>query len=141
MKPDDFVYSGDVTMKRIRFAVERFAAMNAISLRDGYMGLELRRIEESCGEKLVLQLLAKVATRKLDVKTVKFPDGAWQFVKHNATKSSIYGLKIVRWFLNKYPVRYIEITLEANAYNPDIAIPDHDTFVEIVMRHKYTNGY
>lgn len=131
-----FVNTAELGYQQITRMVQTIAFEQRISQHEMGMLIETREFQDHAAQYMVRQLLAKVASKKLDVKTVKFPDGPWQFLKFNLIGSPAYGLKIVRWFLKKYPVRYIEITMEANAYHPDIAIPDRATFVEIMVNSR-----
>ncbi|WP_230677522.1 hypothetical protein, partial [Streptococcus pneumoniae] len=58
-----------------------------------------------------------------EVVTVTYPSDWWQAFKE-------------RWFpmwaRKKWPVKYTEEKMQANAYHPDLAIPDHQTFVSIL---------
>lgn len=80
-------------------------------------------IRDEVARRMILQFHAQVASRKFAVKTVRYPADWWQALKE-------------RWFPRKWqkrwPVKYTEDTLEANAYYPEIQIPDRQTFVEIV---------
>jgi hypothetical protein len=91
---------------------------------------------------LIASLQAKVAMKRYAVKTVSFPDGVWQSVKHALRVSTFTGgWWLVRWWMKHRPVRYVEVTLEANAYHPDLAIPDHETFVEVLSREETTYAH
>jgi hypothetical protein len=126
-----------LTLNRVQREVQLFCMEQRVSHHEIGMGLELRQFEDLAAQQMVRQLIAKVASKKYDVKTVKFPNGPWQFIKFNLIGSRWYGLSVVRKFLQRYPVKYVEVTMEANAYHPDVAIPDRATFVEIIMQAKY----
>jgi hypothetical protein len=126
-----------LTLNRVQREVQSFCFEHRTSFHEIGFGLELRQFEDLAAQHMVHQLIAKVASKKLDVKTVKFPHGPWQFVKFNIIGSRWYNLSLVRWFIERYPVKYVEVTMEANAYHPDVAIPDRATFVEIIMQAKY----
>jgi hypothetical protein len=118
------VISCDVTMKHIRLEVKRFMAEQRFD-EGAYLGnLRMESFYDHAAQAMVLRTLQRVASKKLDVKTVRFPSDWWQAVKRRFFPA---------WALAKWPVQYTEVTMEANAYMPDICIPDHDTFVEIVM--------
>jgi len=137
------VLSADVSMRTVQREVQRFEMMHRFDkheIEGCRYGLEAKTFMDYAAQQMVLQMTAKIASKKLDVKTVRFPDGAWQFVKFNLANSQARGIKLVQWFLKKYPVRFVEITMEANAYHPDIAIPDHDTYVNIAIMAK-RDGY
>lgn len=124
----------DVT--RIQREIKRFEVCERIN--PTAYGLSLERVEDAVGRDLVLRLKAKIASKKFDYKKVSFPNGPWQWIKWMAKGSEVFGgWKLVRWYLNKYPVKMIDIEMEANAYHPDIAIPDHATYVEVLMKESY----
>ena len=134
MKSYDVIES-DITLDRVQRDVQRFMAQERLDMGAGNIyGLDMRTYVEEATRRLVVQLQARVASKKYDVKTVRFPDGILQWIRFNLIASSLYGLKPVRWLVAHWPERNIEITMEANAYHPDVAIPDHDTFVEVVMK-------
>jgi hypothetical protein len=130
----------ELTMRRIQLQVAKFATQYRCDPHSFMRSIDHHAMEDAISGNMVQTLVAKVAMKKLDVKTVKFPHGPWQFLKFELIGSKLYALSPVRWFLKKYPVRYIEITMEANAYHPDIAIPDHATFVEIYTQARYANA-
>lgn len=139
----DRIISAELPLKRIKFEVTRHAYEARLSEYEfKNYGMEHNRILDAVGEQLALQLIANVATRKLAVKTVSYP-ASWQ---QGAKKAFIellrsYGMVGMADRIQKrWPVVMKDVTLEANAYNPDIAIPDHSTFVDIVMHHKYRFG-
>jgi hypothetical protein len=138
---DKFICPADITTQRVQREVQRFEMTQRMDQcgfdagRSRY-GLDVRTFMDHATQQMILQLQATIASKKFDVKTVRFPDGAWQFLKFNLAQSQARGIKVVQWFLRKYPVRYIEVTMEANAYHPDIAIPDHETYVNIAINAK-----
>ena len=77
------------------------------------------------GREMVMRLIAHIATKKFDSKTVIFPANWWQSFKKRWLPS---------WALKHWPVKHTQITFEATAYHPDIEIPDHATFVRVMMR-------
>lgn len=114
--------------KRVQREVQRFCMEQRISHHEIGMGIELHQFEDMAAQQMVHRLMAKVASKKYDVKTVRFPSDWWQ-----AAKRRFFPV----WALAKWPVQYTEVTMEANAYHPDVAIPDRATFVEIIMQAKY----
>lgn len=143
--PVDFVCPAEITTDRVQREVKQFEIRRRMDqygfdIERSRFGLDVSTFMDHATQQMILTLKAKIASKKFDVKTVRFPDGPWQFIKFNAIGSSLYGLRIVRWFIKRYPVKYIEITMEANAYHPDIAIPDYATYVDIAMSAK-REGY
>jgi len=128
----------EMPIRRIQLNVQQFTAQQGIN--ETAFGLSMERMYDAVGENLVMQLKARIASKKFDYKKVSFPDGAVQACKFALKKSAFGGTRFVRWLLKRYPVRMVEIEMEANAYHPDIAIPDHATFVEICMMERYKNG-
>lgn len=126
MPPDFRIADAQLNVKQIRLHVERFHAAHAIDLRNVELHADIVREH---AERLVLQLSAKVASKKYAAKTVSYPATWWEFFKH-------------RWFplrwLKRWPVKFAEVTLEASAYYPDIDIPGRAAYVDIaVMRHPH----
>lgn len=121
-------------IQKIQRSVATFAAQQYLC-PDSF-GLSMERVYDAVGENLVMQLKARIATKKFDYKKVSFPAGAWQAIKFSLKNSAFGASKPVLWFLKKYPIKMTEIEMEANAYHPDIAIPDRQTFVEILIRSR-----
>lgn len=128
--------AANIPYERVQREVQMVASRYAVDL-SFLSTAETKALYDRYANRLIMELRAKVAHKKFDVKTVRFPKGAWEFLKFNLIGSKLYGLRVVRWFIKRYPVKYVEVTMEANAYHPDIAIPEHDTFVEIIMRSRY----
>jgi hypothetical protein len=143
-QPDDYLISNSIGIQQVQREVARFEMRHSFDKHEidgSRFGLKASTFMDYAAQQMILQLKATIASKKFDTKTVRFPDGAWQFVKLNLQKSPAYGIKAVQWFLKKYPVRWVEITMEANAYHPDIAIPDHDTYVNIAVMAKRDGHY
>lgn len=139
--------SGEVNMREVRLNVDRFRSQMAFDIhglsRDSthFMGLKWKTYYDEIAQRMILELQAKVASRKFATKTVRFPDGAWQAIRHAVYSSGWMRYQCVRAHFTKHPVRYVEVTMEANAYHPDIALPDHDTFVDIAMAVRRNGKY
>ena len=131
--PRQWEVTDDISIDKIILTVDRLSCRTALDLAC-FKESQMRAIYDEMAQRMILELQAKVASKKYAVKTVRYPDGAWQFVKAHMSASKLNAFKIVRWFLKRYPVRFVEVTMEANAYHPDIAIPGHEAFVEIVTR-------
>lgn len=144
INPDPFIASASITPERVMREVKMFEMRQRFdqygSPSGDRFGLNVSTFMDHATQQMILQLKATIASKKFDVKTVRFPDGAWQFLKFNLANSQARGIRIVQWFLKRYPVRYVEITMEANAYHPDIAIPDHQTYVNIYVSAR-RDGY
>lgn len=127
MLPDFTIADAQLNVEQIRLYVERFKAAHAIDLRTEFRADMLRDV----AERLVLQLSAKVASKKYAAKTVSYPATWWEFFKH-------------RWFpprwLARWPVKFATVTLEASAYYPDIEIPGHAAYVEVAVK-RYPTHY
>lgn len=128
-----FVSAADLSVSRIRREVERYFASRNVSPTACY-GLTVEQANRAVGADLAARMIARIATKKIDYKKVSFPAGPWQFVKFNTIGSWAYSLRIVRWYLAKYPVKCITVEMTANAFHPDVEIPDHETFVDILLR-------
>lgn len=116
------VAAAEVGIRRIRFEVERYMQMYQIDLkcvRPDQLEVTVDRV----AEEMILKLQTKIASKKFASKTVRFPSTWWDAFKHRFFTPRM---------LKKWPVKWDEVTLEASAYHPDIAIPDHQTFVEIM---------
>ena len=135
-------FSDDISMQRITRTVETFKHGMAVSdytMRDihkstHFHGLKWETFYDELGQRMILELQAKIASKKFAVKTVRLPDGWWQAIRHAVSQSGWMMYQCVRAWFAKHPVRYVEVTMEANAYHPDVAIPDHETFVDIAYR-------
>lgn len=142
---EQYVCPADITAQRVEREVRRFEMTQRITdygMPSGSrFGLSMESFIDQATQQMILKLKATIAAKKFDVKTVRFPDGAWQFLKFNLSNSQARGIKAVQWFLKKYPVRFVEITMEANAYHPDISIPDHDTYVNIALQVRRDGRY
>lgn len=135
--PSYYICNASLSMDRVKREVRQFEMMQRMDQyglpNDSRFGLDVETFMDHAAQQMILRMKARIASKKFDVKTVRFPDGAWQFVKHNIQKSSWMMYKFVRDWIANNPVRYIEITMEANAYHPDIAIPDQATYVDIAV--------
>jgi len=88
-------FSDSIDIKRITRTVEKFRHRMAISdyaMRDiadstHFHGLKWETYHDEIGRRMILELQAKIASKKFDVKTVRFPDGAWQACKHALSQS------------------------------------------------------
>jgi len=123
MPPKFSIADAQLNIEQIRLHVEHFRATHAIDIHNVELHADIVR---DIAERLVLQLSAKIASKKYSAKTVSYPATWWDFFKH-------------RWFpprwLKRWPVKFTEVTLEASAYYPDIDIPGHNAYVDIaVMR-------
>jgi len=125
--------NASLTMQRVQLEVKKFVARSEFDERAMLRSVDMQVFHDEAARRMVMQMQAHVASKKLAVKTVQFPDGPWQFVKFNLISSRWYKFSWVRAFLKRFPVRYISVTLEANAYYPSVEIPDHAAFVEIAM--------
>lgn len=94
-------------------------------------GLRFEEFREEAARQMVMQLKAKIATKKFESQTVIFPADWWQSFKKRWFPA---------WALKKWPAKHTEVTFEANAYYPDIEIPGHNAFVEIMVAHRQRNG-
>ncbi len=117
--------TGRLNFEHIRLESKRFIASSEFGFDMRVPAPdELRAFECEVGRRLVIEFQRNVASRKYDVKTVRFPADWWQAFKR-------------RWFpariLKRWPVKYTEVTMEANAYYPEIQIPERQTFVEVLM--------
>ncbi len=120
--------SSDVTMEMARLEARRLRGRMEIGSVDGAMyGMKCEYVQDAVARQLVANLVATVATKKYAVKTVSFPADWWQAVKRRW---------FPRWALKRWPVQMTDVTLEASAYYPDIRIPNHEAFVDVVLNEK-----
>lgn len=144
MKPEEYapyLCTASLGYEQVQREVARFEMQSRHDYYDfdpsgSRYGLSYETFIDHATQQMVLQLKAKIASKKLDVKTVRFPDGPWNHIKHWIKNSDWMMYQFVRRWIEKHPVSYIEVTMEANAYHPDIAIPDHETYVNIAVRAK-----
>jgi hypothetical protein len=79
---------------------------------------------EEMTRRMVASIRLKVAAKKYEVKTVRFPATWW-----DAFRLRFFPAK----WLKRWPVTFEEVSLEAWAYHPDIHISNHQTYVEIAV--------
>lgn len=122
--------------ERIRLAAQRFGSRFEMSWRgdDGrFYGQSMEDLGNEYARRAVLEITARVASKKLDVKTVRFPatwkDACLEAFANWANRWGEHGWATAA----RKRIEYTEVTLEANAYWPDLEIPDHDTFVDIAV--------
>jgi hypothetical protein len=99
-------------------------------------GVPVSKYVDGFARQWSLQLSQKIALKKFDYKEVKYPDGWWQFLKHEIGQSKAMSFAPVRWFLQRHPVKFVTVTMEACAYYPDIEIPDQRAFVDVMVREE-----
>ena len=123
MNADRYISSASIDIKTITREIERARCLYAIDPHILKDNMSLRLFTDQLTQKMIADLMLKVASKKFDVKTVRFPDGAWHAIKHALQGSRWMMYQFVRTWLKNHPVRYQEVTMEANAYHPDIAFP------------------
>lgn len=136
-----YLLTADLGIKHVEREVHRFEMAQRMEcygtdMKQYRFGLSHETFIDHATQQMILRLKATIASKKLDVKTVRFPDGVWNAMKHWLKNSDWMMYQFVRKWIERHPVVYIEVTLEANAYHPDIAIPDHETYVNIAVNAK-----
>ena len=122
---DDRIATGEITTQHITLAVERLRAQYVMDLYGMHChpgNFNAREIRDEVARKLILQLEAKVASKKYAVKAVRYPATWLEAFKERFIPDQWQHL---------WPVKYEEVTLEASAYYPEIEIPGREAFVEI----------
>jgi hypothetical protein len=148
MNQYDRIYTADVTKDRclrsVKLAAAKFGSRFQLSWRgsygdDCYYGMSMEDIGNEYARKAVMEITARVASKKLDVKVVRYPATAWDHIKESAVQwlrsHGLHGdaeLIVKRWGIN-----YVEVKTEANAYWPSLEIPDHEAFVDIAVNARY----
>lgn len=94
--------------------------------------MEISQAMTAIGEQSV-RVLLNIASRKVDSKSVSYPDGWKQAVNQRLHEIRWWP----KWAKRKWPIRSVTVTLEANALYPTIAIPNHSASVEVIV-HKPT---
>lgn len=122
------IIAGELTTKRIQLEIQRIAFELRFDPRGLSRNTEIEFAREEMSRQLVARMVSQVAARKYDVKTVRFPKDWWQ-----AFKKQFFPM----WALVRWPVQYEEITMEANAYYPEIEIPDKQAFVEVCIHNTH----
>ncbi len=131
-KPTYDEFCSSIAVERVQRDVTRCCARYAIDLT-ALSRADVKAVYDEVARRLILQLQAKVASKKYEVKTVRFPASAWDAVKDEiASWCRRKGFHRAATFFRER-VTHTEVTMEANAYHPSIAIPDHETFVEIMI--------
>lgn len=125
------VITGSLETKRITLEIRRIEAEYRFDPRSFLKSMESHQFYDEVSRQMTQRLIALVASRKYDVKTVRFPSDWWQ-----SFKKRFFPM----WALQKYPIQYTEVTMEANAYYPEIEIPDKQAFVEVCIREAYRSG-
>lgn len=113
-----------LTIERVALEVKKFAMRQQFDPTAMIRNTDVRWFHEGAARRMVSQIITRVASKKYETKTVSFPADWWQAVKRR------FG---PRWFLKRYPVVMTDVTMEASAYYPEVEIPDHAAFVEIMM--------
>jgi hypothetical protein len=130
----DRIAAGEITIKHITLAVERLRAQYSMDLCGMHchpVNFDAHEIRDEVARRLILQIEAKVASKKYAVKTVRYPATWLEAFKERFIPNQWQHL---------WPVKYEEVTLEASAYYPEIEIPGREAFVEIrhaAMMRKY----
>lgn len=134
--------SNDITYQKAEREVASFRScvmMPYYSSGSDFYGIKFDQYKDELCNRMILELKAVVATKKFEIKTVRFPAN-WKEGLRLAIRD---GLRKIGWWElaaqwdKRRPINYTEVTMEASAYHPDIAIPDHQTFVNIVTTAKY----
>lgn len=116
--------TAELTTSRIQLEIKKICAQMRMDPSHLCRNMELQWVQDEMSRQLVATMIATVAARKYDVKTVRFPRDWWQ-----AFKKQYFPM----WALVRWPVQYDEVTMEANAYYPEIQIPNKQTFVEVCL--------
>lgn len=125
--------TGSLDIQRIRLEARRWQIVHQMpdNILQCMSGARLEQYRDEMARTMVQTLTVAVASKKYDVKTVRFPADWCQACKRRWLNPS---WRISRWALKKWPIKYTEITMEASAYYPGIEIPGHQAFVDIVFR-------
>jgi len=121
--PEDFAFRGYVPIERVNFQIEMIRQQFQVDQRGLRDSTELCYWQDEIANRMVMSLKAKCASKKFEFQTTAYPSDWWQ-----AFKKRFFP----RWALKKWPVEVTEHTYEASAYLPDVAIPDHETYVSII---------
>lgn len=121
------VISSEITTIDIRRKVLQICAQHAVDL-PFLSKAEMTRFEQQIAGKMIYELRAKIATKKFAAKTIRFPKDWVESLKERF---------LPQWARVKWPVVWQEITVEADAYHPDFAIPDKATFVNMISTSKF----
>lgn len=84
---------------------------------------EMTRLEDQIARRMIYEIRAKIAMKKFAAKTIRFPRDWLESLKERF---------LPQWARAKWPVIWEEITVEADAYHPDFAVPDKATFVNMI---------
>ncbi len=123
--PEFHEIAADIALKRVRFEIERFCAQQQFDPREMSRNAEMSaHFVDEMSRMMVLKLMTKIATKKFDMKGVRFPADWWESFKNRW---------FPRWALKRWPVQWTQVELTGSAYYPDIEIPNHQAFVEVMM--------
>lgn len=136
----DRIISGEVTTDRcthaIQLAARRFGSRFQMSWKgadERFYGMSMEDLGNEYARRAVLEITARVASKKLDVKTVRFPatwkDACLEAFANWANRWGEHGWATAA----RKRIEYTEVTLEANAYWPTLEIPNHEAFVDIAV--------
>jgi hypothetical protein len=120
------VASSEVTIKTLTREIKQMILRHEMEYPNGYR-IDPEVFFEEMTRRMVVSLRARIAAKKFETKTVRFPATWW-----DAFKLRFFPANAIK----RWPVNFEEVTLEAWAYHPDISIPDHQTFVEIVVNSR-----
>ncbi len=123
------IATDSLALKRIQLEVTKCCQMYEISQEN--MGVSFERVVDEMGRRMVAQLVIKVASKKYDSATVMYPSTWW-----DAFKKAFFPV----WAVRRWPVKHDKFTFEANAYYPEIQIPERSAFVEVIVA-AHRNSY
>ena len=118
-------------------AINRFFEVSilAVKRRIHPRNLRVASYMEQETNSMVLSLVARVATQRVAEKTLEWPDGPWAAWLHWFYATKIGKAPLFRRLLGSPNMK--RYTMKATAYHPDIAIPDHDSYVHIAINSPY----
>ena len=125
MKPQDTPSYERAFVETINLEAVKLIQQQLLDEDNELVGMNIQAVMErryDMFHAMMLTLKATVAGKKVDSKEVRYPKDWWQAFK-------------ARWFhkrlLKKFPVQETVVLMEASAYYPSIAIPRHQSFVQV----------
>jgi len=112
------------TVERRTLDVRQFTGVKLIDPSFFPNAIEYQRMVEHQMHAEMHRLIVRVASKTVDRKEILVPRDWWQHVKERFAP---------KWLLKRFPVLQTSYVMQADAYYPDIAIPDRKAFVDVFI--------
>lgn len=134
-------YPDTVALASVTLDVFQLSMRRALSRRQlDAIALHLDFWVEQQAEQIIMNLKARVLSKQLDYKTIRYPDGALEALKaafyrwlnpHMQPHSGHFPW-IGEYLARRWPVRHVVVEIDVRALYPSIPIPDRCSRVIVV---------